>query len=354
MHLLWFNLATDLDDPILAFTSSWIRAVAKRVDSIHVVTMRCGRVKPPKNVRIYSVGKEKGFSEPRRVLEFYRHLLHILRGDAVDVCFSHMIPIFSVLAAPVLKTRRIPILSWYAHRQKSFTLKLAHCLSDRMVSINRSSYPYPSDKTMYSGHGIDTELFAPNKNTLAIDPPLILFAGRLSPIKDPVTFIRAARLLGNQLRFQVALIGPLLEADSEYSRILMDEFDQLRKTVPSELIRGVSQTQLVDWYQRAFAVVNCSPPDHSLDKTVLEAMACAKPALSSTLGYKETMGRETSSLLFHAADPEDLAAKLRRLLKLPAETVQEMGLYLREQTVKNHSLRNLAENLTALLYKLTG
>jgi len=265
-----------------------------------------------------------------------------------------MIPIFSVLAAPVLKTNRIPILSWYAHRQKSFTLKLAHCLSDRMVSINRSSYPYPSDKTTYVGHGIDTKLFAPNKRTLTIDPPLLLFAGRLSPIKDPVTFIRAARLLGNQHRFQVALIGPLLEADSEYSRILMGELGQLRKTVPSELISGVSQTQLLDWYQRAFAIVNCSPSDHSLDKTVLEAMACAKPALSSTLGFKETMGQEASSLLFHAADPEDLAAKLRKLLKLPTKTVQEMGHYLNEQTVKHHSLRNLAENLTTLLYKLTG
>ncbi len=62
MHVLWFNLATDLDDPILAFTNSWIREVAKKVDSVHVITMRLGRVELPENVRIYSVGKEKEFA----------------------------------------------------------------------------------------------------------------------------------------------------------------------------------------------------------------------------------------------------------------------------------------------------
>ena len=57
MHVLWFNLATDLDDPILGFTSSWIGEVATIVDSIHVITMRLGRVELPENVRIYSVSR---------------------------------------------------------------------------------------------------------------------------------------------------------------------------------------------------------------------------------------------------------------------------------------------------------
>ena len=139
MHVLWFNLATDLDDPILGFTSSWIGEVATIVDSIHVITMRLGRVELPENVRIYSVGKEKGFSEPRRALEFYRHLFRILHREPIDACFSHMIPIFSVLAYPSLKLRGIPLISWYAHRHESVTLKLAHHLSDRMVSINQAS-----------------------------------------------------------------------------------------------------------------------------------------------------------------------------------------------------------------------
>ena len=85
MHLLMFNLATDADDPILGFASGWIAALAKRVEVVHVITMRAGRVDVPGNVRVYSVGKEKGYSEPRRAAEFYRHLIRVLRRDHIDV-----------------------------------------------------------------------------------------------------------------------------------------------------------------------------------------------------------------------------------------------------------------------------
>src|SRR5437016_13858174 len=115
MRLLLFNLATDSEDPVLGFTTHWIRAIAKQVKFIRVITMRAGRVEVPENVRVYSVGKEKGYSEPRRLIEFYKILARILREERVDVCFSHMIPIFSVLASPMLRVKRIPIVTWYAH-----------------------------------------------------------------------------------------------------------------------------------------------------------------------------------------------------------------------------------------------
>ncbi len=352
MRLLWFNLATDLDDPILAFTNSWIRAMAKKVDFIHVITMRLGRTELPENVQIYSVGKEKQFGEPRRAWEFYRLIFRILHQESIDVCFSHMIPIFTILGYLPLKLHGVPIITWYAHRQRSFKLRLAHHLSDRMVSTNARSYPYKSSKLQTLGQGIDTGLFKPNTTISPADPPLILFVGRLSPIKDPLTFIRAARLLSNTHRFQVAVIGQILEHDREYSRVVLKEIELLRKTVPVELIPGMGQNQLVSWYQKCFAVVNCSPSDHSLDKTVLETMACGKLALTSILGFEETMGQEVPSLLFQSSDPQDLADKLENLLKLPGQTIREMSNGLREQTLQNHSLGNLAENLNALLHQL--
>ena len=352
MRVLWFNLATDLDDPILAFTTSWIREVATTVDSIHVITMRLGRTELPENVRIYSVGKEKRFSEPRRAWEFYRHIFRILHQESIDVCFSHMIPIFTILGYLPLKLHGVPIITWYAHRQRSFILRVAHHVSDRMASTNTRSYPYSGNKLCVLGQGIDTELFKPNATITPADPPLILFVGRLSPIKDPLTFIRAAYLLRSKHRFRVAVIGQILERDREYARIVLQEIAQLRKTVPVEFIPGIGQNQLVSWYQRCFALMNCSPSDHSLDKTVLEAMACGKLALTSTVGFEETIGRESSVLLFRSGDPEDLAEKLANLLKLPTRTIQAMSSHLREQTVQNHSLRNLAGNLTALLHKL--
>jgi hypothetical protein len=60
MRVLYFSLAVDADDPILGFTGRWIRELAGRVEFVHVITMSAGRVEVPGNVRIYSVGKERG------------------------------------------------------------------------------------------------------------------------------------------------------------------------------------------------------------------------------------------------------------------------------------------------------
>ena len=82
-------------------------------------------------------------------------------------------------------------------------------------------------------------------------------------------------------------------------------------------------------------------------------MACGKVALTSVLGFEETMKQEASFLLFQASDPKDLASKLAKLLTLPTERVRSMGDYLQRQTLQNHSLNHLAVNLTTLLHELT-
>lgn len=348
MRLLLFNLATDSDDPILGFTTRWIQALAKRVEFIHVITMRAGRVEVPENVRVYSVGKEKGYSEPRRAVEFYHLLFRILRNDRIDACFSHMIPIFTVLAAPVVKVKKIPVVTWYAHRQVPLILKLAHCLSDRIVSINESSYPYRHDKLVVLGHGIDTELFCPD-GTEPAHPPLLVSVGRLSPIKDPLTLVEAVRLLrqaGHEVR--CALVGDAPERDRAYAETLRQRVRELGLDGVIEFVGAVPNREVAHWYRCCFAHVNCSPADHSLDKAVLEAMACARPSLSSTRGFRETMGQWARDLLFRHGDAVDLARKLELLLKLNRKKWEEMGNGLRQSILARHSLDRLADRLVDL------
>ena len=178
MRLLWFNLATDADDPVLGFTSRWIQAIATKVERIRVITMRAGRIELPENVRCDSVGKEAGYSRPRRIVEFYRILLEVLRNEPVDACFSHMVPLFTVLAAPLLRPKGVPIVTWYTHPSLTLQLRFAHRLSAQMVTSLPSSYPYDTDKLRVLGHGIDTDRFAPDKTRPQL-PVLILCAGRL-------------------------------------------------------------------------------------------------------------------------------------------------------------------------------
>jgi glycosyltransferase involved in cell wall biosynthesis len=344
-RLLMFNLATDADDPILGFATGWITALAKRVEVVHVITMRAGRVDMPGNVQVYSVGKEKGYSEPRRAIEFYRQLLQVLGRERIDVCFSHMMPIFTLMAAPILKLRGTPTITWYAHRQVTIALKLAHHLSAQMVSINASSYRYRHDKLATLGHGIDIELFSPD-DTPPECPPILLSVGRLSPLKGLSALIEAVSLLrqrGHDVR--CALVGETPERDRSYAETLRRQACQEGLEDVVSFVGAMPNRDVVRWYRRCLAHVNCSPADHSLDKAALEAMACGKPSLSSTAGFRDTMAHWAENLLFQHGNAEDLANKLVPLLSMSDAQRHDMGRTLRQRVIAGHSLDRLAQQL---------
>jgi glycosyltransferase involved in cell wall biosynthesis len=355
MRLLLFNLATDADDPILGFTTRWIQALAKRVEFIHVITMRAGRIEVPENVRVYSVGKEKGYSEPRRVVEFYRHLFHILREDRIDACFSHMIPIFTALAAPVLKVKKIPIVTWYAHPSLTWVLKLAHHLSDRMVASVATAYPYRKDKLVVIGQGIDTDLFCPDGSPPE-EPPMILCVGRLSPVKDHPTLIRAAALLRERWKkpFRVVILGgPAGPKDEPYVRSLHQLVEELNLQDIVSFHPPVPQRALPNWYRRCTVHVNLTPTGFG-DKVAWEAMACAKPCLVANEGFRETLGEYSNILFFRYNDSIDLASKLSLILDLPFPEQKCIGQYLRERVVQIHSLDKLVMRLTNVFSMIRG
>jgi glycosyltransferase involved in cell wall biosynthesis len=353
MRLLLFNLATDAEDPILGFATEWIRALASRVDSIHVITMLAGKADLPPNVQVYSVGKEKGYSESRRAVEFYRCLLHVLCDTRIDACFSHMSPIFTILAAPLLRPQRIPVVTWYAHREATTTLRLAQHISTLMVSANTSSYPYATHKLRSLGHGINTSLFSPRISSQHVPLPLVLSVGRISPIKGLTTLIDAIHLLKTRgYPVKCALVGDVPDRDRAYAKSLKHKITALDLLNTVEFISGIPNAQTVHWYHRAFAHVNCAPPDHSIDKAVLEAMACGKPSLSSICGIKDTMGKWADRLIFQHADPLDLAGKIKMLLTSTDAERQAMGIELRQNVVMGHNLDHLADQLVALLSSL--
>lgn len=344
MRLLLFNLATDADDPVLGFTCRWIKALAERVEIIHVVTMRAGRFELPANAQVHSVGKEKGYSEAHRVAEFYKILWRILRNERIDVCFSHMMPRFTVLAGPLLQALRIPIVTWYAHPSITWILRLAHRFSARMVASVATAYPYRHDKLIAVGQGIDTELFTSQTDAGPADPPMILCAGRLSPVKDHPTLLKAAALLRQNYRqpFQVVIVGgPATERDDAYARSLGQQTRQLGLESVVRFEPAVSIEQLPPWYRQATVYANMTPTG-SGDKVVWEAMACAKPCVVANEGFRETLGKFADHLLFPHGDAETLATRLQLALSLGDEERARVGAYLREQVARMHGLERLA------------
>jgi glycosyltransferase involved in cell wall biosynthesis len=348
VRLLLFNLATDEDDPVLGFTSAWIRALAARCASVDVITMRAGRLDLPANVRVRSAGKEKGWSVPRRIAVFYRLLLAALRESHIEACFSHMMPAFTVLAGPLLRARGIPVVTWYAHPSLTRTLKIAHHFSDRMVASLPTAYPYRRDKLTVIGQGIDTDVFSPGGPEA--DPPLVLCVGRLSPVKDHATLLQsAARLRDAGHRFRLALVGgPVTRRDDTYVRELRALAAGCGLDGLLDWVGPVPPASLPAWYRRCAVHVNLTRTG-SGDKSALEAMSCGRPSVVANEGFRDLLGPHADGLWFPEGNAAALTGRLDALLRLTAVERTAMGVDLRARVAVGHGLDGLAARLIQVL-----
>ena len=348
MRLLLFNLATDEADPIIGFAVNWARQLARHCERIDVLTMYRGVYALPANVRVFSAGREQGWSKPRRLLSFYRQLTRLLSTRRYDACFAHMMPLFAGLGGPLLKARGIPIVMWYTHRQVSLQLRLGLAMSRRVVTPVAGSFPLPTLKLRLTGHGIDTEFFTPPPKPIERPStmPLVVQVGRLSAIKYQATSIRAIA----ETPASLILVGgsPARQATA-YARQLRHLRDELILGDRCVFAGDQAAEAVRDWYRRAAVAVNTTGAG-SFDKAALESMACGIPTIVSHAGFSPLLGGYRDLLTI--AGPEDVAGltwRLNLLLRLPAAEREQIGESLRRAVIRQHSMPRLIANLMSVL-----
>lgn len=348
IRLLLFNLMTDADDSNLGFTTDWINALAPHCATIDVVTMQSGRLTLADNVRVFSVGKEKGYGEFRRLIEFYRILFGLLRRQHYDMCFAHMMPLFAAMAAPLLKVWRVPLVLWYAHKSVSLKLRLAEKAAWRVVTASPESFRLPSRKTRVIGHGVDTDLFIPLSGQCPSQVPFqIVSVGRIAPVKMLEVLIDAVELLQAESQFKLKIIGEAAPIDRDYAQRLREAVSARKLNDQIVFAGAVSHAQVVGEYQAADVMVNTSNTG-SIDKAVLEAMACGLPVITSNEAF-QSMLSPWSDLLFIPQDaPEKLAYSLLLLQKMSVEERAILGSHLRQMVIQEHSLGRLIGQLIAI------
>ena len=345
--LLVFNLATDADDPILGFTTGWLNRLARAYAHVDVITMRMGRLEVAPNVRVYSVGKERGAGDAQRALTFYSTLNRLLNERRYQACFAHLMPLFAAMGAPLLKPRGVPLTLWYTHRQAHRILRLATAASVRVVTAAPDSFPLPTPKLRVLGHGIDTDFFSPTDAPPSSAAPAIVHVARLMPIKHQTTLVRALVGVPEARAVFVGDVPP--DIDSDYR----DQIESLahalgvrqRVTLTGSLLGEAVRDQ----YRAAAAAVNLSPPG-AFDKAALEPMSTAIPTIVSCSSFDSLLGEHAADLRIDS--PDDAAAladRLRRLLAQTPEQRARLGAELRTRVVAAHSLDGLIARLVSVL-----
>ncbi len=321
----------DPEDPVLGATVPKLRALAERVDQLVVLAASSVPGTLPGNVRVrhFAAG-----TKALRGARFEAALLRELRPRPFALV-AHMCPIYAVLAAPVVRPLRVPIVLWYVHYKVSPTLRLATRLVTRLASVDRESFPIATRKLEAIGHGIDVGAFpcAPARNGAL----RLLALGRYSRVKRLDDVLEALRETGASLTAH----GPSLTPDD---RAYREELERRARDVgvDARFEGSVPRAEVPALLAAHDALV--SNTRGGADKVVLEAAASCRPALTSARAFAPLV--DGLELAFDG--PRELTARIERLAVLDAGARAELGRELRSRVERSHSVDSWADAIIRL------
>lgn len=174
--------------------------------------------------------------------------------------------------------------------------------------------------------GVDLDVFRAGRRDdaraalgLPPDAAVLLFAGRIQPLKAPDVVLRAAAELlrrdpGLRGRLQVVVVGGASGSGLDRPTSMADLAAELGITDVVRLEPAVTQDVLADWYAAADAV--CVPShNESFGLVAIEAQACGTPVVAARVGGLATAVADgVSGVLVDGHDPRHYADALHPLL----------------------------------------
>jgi D-inositol-3-phosphate glycosyltransferase len=177
--------------------------------------------------------------------------------------------------------------------------------------------------------GVDLDVFRPvamraarARLGLPPDAEVLLFVGRIQPLKAPDVLLRAAHALlrrdpSRRSRLVVAVVGGPSGSGLEHPTALADLARSLGLDDVVRFVPPVRRDELVDWY--AAATLVCVPSyNESFGLVAVEAQAVGTPVVAAAVGGLTTAVADgRSGVLVTGHDPEDYARVFEKVLDTP-------------------------------------
>lgn len=343
-RIIFITQVVDPADPNLGATRAKIAALARRVDEVVVICDRGVEGVLPENCRL------RVFGAPTRKERAWRYLSALvgeLRDPPVAV-IGHMVPLYTLVAAPFVRLRRVPLMLWYTHWKAHIVLRMAGVVCTHLLSLDVRSYPLRSRKVHGIGHGIDLREFPCQPTTPLVGRTLrVISLGRYTPpkkLEEMIEGVRIARERGLDVR--IDLYGTSTsELQVRYKR----ELEELvRRAEYREIVSvggPIPRTELPPVYAAADVVASdfISP-----DKIVLEACSSCRPVLASHEAFDTLFAGLEPPLAFERGRPESFADRLEALAALTDGARDALGRELRERVARQHSVETWADAILKL------
>ncbi|MEJ5308287.1 MAG: GT4 family glycosyltransferase PelF [Anaerolineae bacterium] len=202
-------------------------------------------------------------------------------------------------------------------------------------------------QTIYNGP--DPQQFAPSTHHKPADaPPTIVWLGRIDPLKDLETLIRAAAIVCDKrpdARF--ILYGKPPKGNEWYYQKCLDLRDRL-KLQDNVIFAGFAASAAAAYNEGDFVLL--SSISEGFPYSVVEAMMCERTVVGTDVGgVSEAL--EGCGLVVEPRNPADMARACLKLIQDPEKT-RELGRQAREKALSQFSLQQCNSGYLATYQRL--
>jgi sugar transferase (PEP-CTERM/EpsH1 system associated) len=312
-------------------------------------------------IPVYEMNKRPGLD-----LGLVFRLAALLRSQKVEVVHSHNWPTYfhAVIAAKIART---PVLIHGEHGRDDREMPIRRLLINRLLAKSVDHFVAVSSdlagdlaklwrvspaRISLIANGVDLDRFAVDASHdglrhalgLTAENRVILNIGRLRPVKDPWTLLRAFATVHARMKEARLLIVGSDQGTGVQEKLETFARDLgIRDTV---MFAGVRQN-IPAFLNLSDIYVNCSVYE-GMSNTILEAMAAAKPVIATSVGGNpELVKHGETGYLVPAQDDRLLAARMLDILTDP-QLKRSMGAAGRRAVEVNHQLSGMVERYAEL------
>ncbi len=346
MKLLVITQSVDTEDSALGFFHQWLLEFSNHVEKLTVICLREGKHALPKNVEIYSLGKEKGTAS--RITYSLRFLLLSwkLRKE-YDSVFVHMNPEYAILSGLLWKALGKKVGLWYMHKSVTWRLRIGILFSDIVFTASSRSMRVNTSKKIVMGHGIYLEAKKDISCHAAYPPLKLLTIGRISRVKRIDIIIDAIDLLRKKaipVEFNI-VGGPVTVDGVSYMRELENKVSTALLQDSVRFEGPIGHSDIESFFPETHLFLHASDTG-SLDKASLEPLCYGVPLITTDT---ELGNLGLGGVIRVRATAEDFAGAIEEAMKEHIWENGEMRKELQEYVQNNHNLSSLVPRIVANL-----
>jgi sugar transferase (PEP-CTERM/EpsH1 system associated) len=295
-----------------------------------------------------------------RIMREYRpHIVHTRNWGAIEAVMAA-----KLASVPVVihseHGYEVDMLAGLPLRRRLFR-RAAYAMGDAVFALTKELRDFHARQAWISRermgviyNGVDTQRFAPAgearsgiRKEFGIPEESCVSGsvGRLVPIKDHPTLLKAAALLGEKVDVRVLLVG----SGPEREKLEKFATEKLR-----DRVYFAGDSSRVSEMLNAMDVFVLPSLKEGMSNTLLEAMACGLPVLATNVGGNpEIVQDNVDGCLFQPGDVQWLADKLNQLASDPA-LVHQLGTAARNRAIDSFSLSRMLDTYRSLYLALAA